>query len=98
MIAEMSKRSGITKKDLRIFFQYFKEFIGDAVESNANVLVPGFFKLSYRVKNGYSATIKGEKKTVPPLVLPQVHISRRLQKKGVVRLTQQEYELLTKEN
>lgn len=98
-IDAFSSRTGISKRDCRIFFQYLREFVGDAVESNAKIRLTGIFDLRYRItKERRMKNISGEWTTFKPIIRPYLYLPRRLKERGRMELSKEEYDLLFSKN
>jgi nucleoid DNA-binding protein len=98
-INQFCKRTGISKKDATIFFQYLREFLGDAVECNAKIVISGIFDLRYRVQKPRKLKdINGEWTDYPAIVKPYLYLPRRLKERGRLTMSNEEYETYFSKN
>ena len=91
LIDEFSKRTGISKKDTRIFFNLFMQFFKDALISGSCVNF-GIFRLLYRYEKPRKANILGKGIAERSAVsYPSLRLSRRIGAYGIQKYSHDEW-------
>lgn len=98
-VREFSKRTGISQVDTRIFMRYLKQFLVDAIDSNARINFYSMFKLTYTFRRSRKLKdINGNWVEYSAVVRPKLTIPRRLADAGRQFLSKDEEKYFIEED